>query len=216
VGEKSEFIYTGVKNMRMRKKKHRDARIEARAGLLFGHDFKMPAFLEIGCGKGGFICELAGNNPGANFVAVERNPDVIILAMEKAGSLCLANLRFLIIDAANIADYFGPGEIAGIYLNFSDPWHKNYQAHKRLTGKAFLEIYKNILIPGAKIILKTDNQNFFDFSLRSLSAGGFKILNQTRDLYSSEFAEHNVRTEYENKFISEGVKICRAEAAYIK
>ena len=222
--------------MRMRKKKHRDARIEARADLLFvGRDapgapavqfheksdsrraegvtpYSFPVFLEIGCGKGGFICEMAQNNPGLNFVAAERNPDVIILAMEKAHGLGLENVKFLIADALNLLDYFNPGQVAGIYLNFSDPWHKNYQAHKRLTYKTFLEIYKNILISGAKLIIKTDNKNLFDFSLRSLPANGFEILNQTRDLYSSGFLENNVQTEYEKKFVAEGVKICWMEA----
>jgi len=201
----------------MRKKKHREARIEARADLYFKpelKDFKMPVFLEIGCGKGGFICGLAQNNPEFNFVAVERNPDVMVLAMEKAESLGLKNVRFLIIEAQNLADYFMPGEVAGIYLNFSDPWHKNYQVHKRLTYKKFLEIYKNILIPGSKLIMKTDNQKLFDFSLRSLSDNGFKILNQTRDLYSSGFLEGNIQTEYESKFIAESVNICRVEAVY--
>ena len=202
--------------MRMRKKKHRDARIEARADLHFNADFSTPVFLEIGCGKGGFICQLAQNNPELNFVAVERNPDVILLAMERAANLGLKNVRFLMIEARNMADYFSAEQVAGIYLNFSDPWHKNYQAHKRLTYKAFLEIYKKILIPGAKLVLKTDNEKFFDFSVRSLSDNGFEILNQTRDLYSSEFSENNVQTEYENKFVAEGIEICRVEAVYIK
>ena len=200
--------------MRMRKKKHRDARIAARADLYFDGSFGMPVFLEIGCGKGGFICGLAQSYPEYNFVAVERNPDVMVLAMEKAAGLGLKNARFLIADAEDLAAHFAPGQVAGIYLNFSDPWHKNYQAHKRLTYKTFLEIYKELLIPGSRLIMKTDNYNLFKFSLRSLSDNGFQILSQTCDLYSSGFPENNVRTEYEEKFISEGVKICRLEASY--
>jgi len=210
----------------MRKKKHRDARIAARADLLFlsgsdsseidlRHGFLdtcVPVFLEIGCGKGGFICELAGREPVLNFVAMERNLDVLVLAMEQAYNLGLGNVRFLMGEAERLADYFAPGQIAGIYLNFSDPWHKNRQAHKRLTHKYFLEIYKRVLRPGASIIMKTDNTNLFDFSLRSFAANGFKIISCTRDLYSSEFLAGNVATEYERKFVSDGVNICRLEA----
>lgn len=204
--------------MRMRKKKHRDARIQSHADLLFNaevENFSTPVFLEIGCGKGGFICELAKLNPDANFVAVERNPDVMVLGMENAASMGLANVRFLQANAERLAEYFAPGAVAGIYLNFSDPWHKRYQAAKRLTYKSFLELYKNIMTPGARLIMKTDNINLFDFSVKSLSENGFTILNQTRDLYSSEFLEGNVQTEYEKKFVAEGVKICRIEAVYI-
>ena len=203
--------------MRMRKKKHRDARFEARADLCFDtekfpEEFKPPVFLEIGCGKGGFICELAQKNPDANFVAVERNLDVMILAMEKAAELGLTNVRFLSIDAENLAEYFPTSTVAGIYLNFSDPWHKTYQASKRLTYTTFLEIYKRILVPNAKLIMKTDNQNLFTFSLNRLAENGFEVLAQTRDLYGDGNLEDNVQTEYEKKFVAEGVAICRLEA----
>lgn len=203
--------------MRMRKKKHRDTRIQARADLYFifeKKEFNTPVFLEIGCGKGSFVCELALNNPDSHFIAIEKNPDVMVLAMERAESMGLKNVRFLIADAENLTEYFEPSTIAGIYLNFSDPWRKNYQVHKRLTYKTFLDIYKRILIPESKIIMKTDNQNLFNFSLKSLSDNGFEILNQTRDLYSSEFLIGNVQTEYEKKFVGEGVKICRLEAVW--
>ena len=198
--------------MRMRKKKHRDARLAACKCVHFASDFKLPAYLEIGCGKGGFICATALANPELNFVAVERNPDVMLLAMERAVSLGLANLRFIIGDAENLAEYFKPDEVSGIYLNFSDPWHKNCHAHKRLTHARYLDIYKIIMAPQAKLVIKTDNLPFFNYTLRSLQANNFDIISQTRDLYSCEDLYNNVQTEYEQKFISEGVKICRVEA----
>jgi len=201
----------------MRKKKHRDARFQARADLCFepaefADKFKPPVFLEIGCGKGGFICELAQGHPNANFVAVEKNLDVMVLAMEKAAELGLTNVRFLSADAKNLAEHFAPAIVGGIYLNFSDPWHKRYQASKRLTYKTFLEIYKSILIPEAKLVMKTDNQNLFSFSVKSLAENGFEILSQTRDLYGEGISDGNVQTEYEKKFVAEGVAICRLEA----
>ena len=201
--------------MRLRKKKHRDARLEACAGLYFDSGFRKPVFLEIGCGKGGFICGLACDNPDINFAAVERNPDVILIAMEKARGMGLKNLRFINDEAENLADYFGPEQVAGIYLNFSDPWHKNYQVRKRLTYKTFLDIYKNILVPGSKIIMKTDNRKLFDFSVKSLYDNGFLIFSLTHDLYSDGVPDDNIQTEYEKKFVGQGIKICRLEAGYL-
>jgi tRNA (guanine-N7-)-methyltransferase len=197
----------------MRKKKHREARIQAKAEFLYNsYNFAPPVFLEIGCGKGDFICEMARTNPGSNFVAVEKNLDVMVLAMEKAADLGLKNLLFSFGYAEKLDGYFPPATVAGIYLNFSDPWHKRYHAGRRLTHKTFLDIYKRILIPGAIIIMKTDNKNLFDFSVKSFSENGFTVINQTRDLYSSGFSEGNVQTEYEKKFVAEGVPICRLEA----
>jgi len=114
----------------------------------------------------------------------------------------------------NLEEYFGDFKISKIYLNFSDPWHKRYQANKRLTSPVFLEIYKKILKPEAKIIMKTDNKNLFDYSLKSLPANGFKLENTTHDLYNSEFfnPEENIQTEYEKNFVSQSIPICYLEA----
>ena len=202
--------------MRMRKKKRREERIAARAGLHFGRGFGTPVFLEIGCGKGGFICELAKNTPGHNFVAVERNRDVVLLAMERADRLGLGNVRFLIAEAEKLADYFEPGQVAGIYLNFSDPWHKNAHAHRRLTHGRFLSVYKKIMMPGASLSMKTDNQGLFDFSVKSLAENGFEIISCTRDLYAGGCLCGNVQTEYEQKFVAEGAKIYRLEARILE
>ena len=43
-----------------------------------------PVVLEIGCGKGGFACELAKRNPDINVLAVEKSDNVIVAGCEKA------------------------------------------------------------------------------------------------------------------------------------
>ena len=43
-----------------------------------------PLFLEIGCGKGGFACEFARQNPNVNLLAVEKTANVIVTAAETA------------------------------------------------------------------------------------------------------------------------------------
>ncbi|MCL1858123.1 MAG: tRNA (guanosine(46)-N7)-methyltransferase TrmB [Oscillospiraceae bacterium] len=201
--------------MRMRKKKHTDERIEACSEYMHWNDMFIKnklIYLEIGCGKGDFICATAQKYPDINFIAVEKISDVIVIATEKAKSLDLPNLRFMIVDAKNLSDYFAPGQISRIYLNFSDPWHKRYQHNKRLTSPVFLEIYKKIIKSNAEIILKTDNKDFFDFSVKSLSSNGFEIKHKTYDLYNSEFIDNNIQTEYEKIFILQNIPICYLEA----
>ena len=117
--------------MRMRKKKHGAERIAALSYLLatpqtlyaqrdnlqalFGNDH--PVSLEIGCGKGSFIVELARRFPQRNFIAMERVSDVILTAMECCARAGLSNIRFLIADAQFLPDYFAPGSIQTIYLS---------------------------------------------------------------------------------------------------
>jgi len=203
--------------MRMRKKKHTGERIQACLEYLnynYMFDAGREIYLEIGCGKGEFICDMAQKYPDVNFIAVEYIADVIVMAMEKVKSMYLSNVKFLIENALNLEKHFPENQISALYLNFSDPWRKRYQWHFRLTHKNFLEIYKKILKPGAKIMLKTDNKDFFDFSVKSFTSNGFTIENQTYDLYNSEFVNGNIQTEYEKKFVEQNVPIYYLIAVY--
>ena len=60
---------------------------------IFGND--NPVRLEIGCGKGKFVCELAARNPDVNFVAVEKISNVLIEAVERALNEGLKNVHFI-------------------------------------------------------------------------------------------------------------------------
>ena len=209
--------------MRMRKKKNCASRMEKCSSIwiknpeenkgkwkeIFGND--NPIHIEIGCGKGNFITGMAKKYPDINFIAIEKVEDVIVMAMEKAMAAELDNVLFMDMDAEKIEDFFEFGEISRIYLNFSDPWKKNKQAKRRLTHKNFLDRYKKVLREGDYIWFKTDNRNLFEFSLNSFCAENFKLENITLDLHNSGF-EDNVVTEYEQRFLDEGMPIYRLEA----
>lgn len=212
--------------MRVRKKKNCDIRLEKSGSLWIKNpqDLKgkwkeefqnqNPIHIEIGSGKGKFICEMAEKYPDINFVAIEVVKDVIVIAMEKAEPKELKNLRFIIADASDLCDFFEKGEISRIYLNFSDPWKKRKQAKRRLTHKNFLNIYKKLLNNGDFIWFKTDNKALFEFSLNSFAEENFKMSDICFDLHNSDF-EDNVMTEYETRFSKEGMPIYRVCATYL-
>lgn len=170
-----------------------------------------PIHIEIGMGKGRFLTELAQKNPEINYLGIEKYSSVLIRAIEKRSSLELPapNLFFLRMDAEQIAEIFAPGEIARIYLNFSDPWPKDRHAKRRLTSKEFLARYGRSLAADGWIEFKTDNQPLFAFSLEEAAAAGWETREVTFDLHHSEWAEGNVMTEYEERFSSKGNPICR-------
>lgn len=214
--------------MRMRKKKNFDARLErvserlikepegfkGRWNEVFGND--NPIHIEIGCGKGKFIAEMAKINKDVNYIAIDVIADVLLMALEKTADEEYHNLRYMIFDAGKLGDCFAEGEIDRVYLNFSDPWKKNKQAKRRLTHANFLNIYKSFLVKGGFVCFKTDNRSLFEFSLNSIAADrDFKMQNITLDLHNSGF-EGNVMTEYETKFSEQGMPIYRLEAEYLK
>ena len=213
--------------MRIRKRKHTDERIERCGKLLcaspeenkgkwqefFGNS--NPIHLEIGCGKGDFMVELARRNPDINYIALEKEKDVIVIALEKAAAAGIENVIYCNSYAENLTDFFEKNEIQRVYLNFSDPWKKSRHAKRRLTSEKFLISYREILPDDGSIFFKTDNRPLFDFSLEQFPLCGFRLENVTFDLHNSEFAADNIMTEYERNFSAKGFPINRLEAYII-
>lgn len=173
---------------------------------LFGNDG--PIYLEIGCGKGKFILTRAEQNPSANFIAVEGQENVILRAMEKAEAAGLPNLRLFIDFVNDIGDYFEKGELAGIYLNFSDPWPKARHDKRRLTYHKRLENYFSIMGEDGFVEFKSDNDGLFEFTLEEIPlVPHLEMVEMTRDLHKSEYESRLVTTEYEDKFHESGKNI---------
>lgn len=176
---------------------------------LFGN--KNPIVLEIGCGKGAFACTYALQNPEINIIAVEKVANVIVSACETAEKMQLKNVRFMKCGAEYLPSYLPDNSISAVFLNFSCPYPKKSYAKHRLTHERFLKIYKKLMTKDAFLCQKTDNMQFFEFSLESLSQNGFKLSNVSLDLHNSDF-EGNIVTEYEKRFSDLGKPIYRLEA----
>ena len=223
--------------MRMRKKRNFDARMDACGDLLLAQgtagilnmqvaakeyralvDFKEtfgndnPVELEIGCGKGGFIIKLAKQTPNVNFLALEKMSNVILTPLEKVKEDGVENIRFLNIRAECLPCYIPENSLDTIYLNFSTPLPKLGYANQRLTHRNFLETYKKLLKKGGKIVQKTDDKDFFEFSLEEYKACGFQTENVTYNLHEKGNPEWNIVTEYESKWVERGLPIHRLEA----
>ena len=168
----------------------------------FGND--NPIHLEIGMGKGNFLIGMAKKYPNINFVGVERYTGVLARAINKINQEEIKNIRVINIDAIKLNEVFDH-EIETIYLNFSDPWPKKRHAKRRLTSEDFLRVYDSLFVCDNLIIQKTDNVGLFESSIVSLSTYGYKIEDISLDLASTD--KENVMTEYEAKFVSEGIKI---------
>jgi len=194
---------------------HEEQEQKGKWGELFGNDH--PIHVEIGMGKGQFITALAQMHPEINYIGVEKYSSVLIRAIEKQEQLKLPNLKFIRMDAENIAEVFAKDEVDRIYLNFSDPWPKDRHARRRLTSRQFLARYDQFLKEDSWIEFKTDNVDLFDFSLEEVEAAGWKLRVCTRDLHADPvLCEGNVMTEYEERFSSMGNPIHKLVAYRIK
>jgi tRNA (guanine-N7-)-methyltransferase len=178
---------------------------------VFGND--NPIYIEIGTGRGRFISTHAKHNEGINYIGIELEHELLGRVGHKAEDLEVgSNLRLSAANATRLADFFEPGEVSRIYLNFSDPWPKKKHEKRRLTSTDFLTSYRAVLKPEGAVHFKTDNRELFEFSLNMFAADDWKMQKITFDLHNSEWVEGNVMTEYEEKFSSKGMPIYRVEA----
>ena len=161
--------------------------------------------IEVGMGKGKFMMGMAKAHPDINYIGIEMYSSVLYRAVQKLELEPLENLRYILLDAKDIANVFEKGEVDRIYLNFSDPWPKDRHAKRRLPSRQFLARFNQILKEGGVIEFKTDNKDLFAFAEEEVEPAGWKILEITYDLHNDEkMVEGNIMTEYEEKFSSMG------------
>ncbi len=166
-----------------------------------------PIYLEIGCGKGKFVCEMAKKLPEVNFVACEKISNVLIEALERAKAEKITNVYFLNCAAEVLQRYFTPGSVDRLYLNFSNPLPKEGYKKQRLTHPRFLSIYGKLLKKGGLILQKTDDEDFYKFSVESFKQAGFEVISTCENYLLTE--KEDVETEHERRFKDMGKRIYR-------
>ena len=208
--------------MRMRKKKNLVPRMEACDACWIRRPEEhrgrwrelMPGArelrVELGCGKGRFTAETAKAEPDVLLIAVEKVPDAMVVAMERVRDAGLTNVFFIDADAALLPEFFAPGEVDRIYINFCDPWPRSNQKKRRLTHGNFLRQYRRVLRPAGQIHFKTDNDKLFAWSVEEIPQFGFSLSEVTTDLHAD--GPVGVMTDYEAKFFAEGKNINRCVA----
>ncbi|MEG0692955.1 MAG: tRNA (guanosine(46)-N7)-methyltransferase TrmB [Oscillospiraceae bacterium] len=171
-----------------------------------------PICLELGCGKGRFLAQVAVVNQDKNFIGVDLSSDMLgltkrnIEASYKENSLEIENVCITWQNIERIENIISGDVIDRIYINFCNPWHKPSQFKKRLTHTRQLLNYRKFLKENGELHFKTDDDQLFTHSLGYLKEAGFEVIYQTTDLHSSGY-EPNYRTEHEDMYSAEGIKI---------
>lgn len=168
-----------------------------------------PIVLELACGKGEYTIGLGEAFPDKNFIGIDVKGDRIARGSKRAIDKKLENVAFLRTPIQFLEEFFEDGEIAEIWIIHPDPQPRDKEEKKRLTFVTYLELYKKLIKGNSLVHLKTDNYPFFEYSLGTFEANGFKILEQTTDLYESDLLQQHlgIETYYEKKFVELGFKI---------
>lgn len=173
-----------------------------------------PIYLELGCGKGQFMAQLAVENQNINYIAIDLVDAMLGLAkrnIEQAYQDAKIEPQNILITRFDIERIFlildKQDEIERIYINFCNPWPRGKHRKKRLTHSRQLEKYKQFLKDTGEIYFKTDDDELFTASLTYLEESGFEIIKRTNDLHQEPIFEKNIETEHEKMFSEQGIKI---------
>jgi tRNA (guanine-N7-)-methyltransferase len=172
----------------------------------WGKDFfknDKPVVLELACGKGEYTVNLGRLFPQKNFIGIDYKGNRIWRGAKTALEDGVANVGFLRIQIEMLLDYFGDGEVDEIWITFPDPQPQVSREKKRLTSPRFLDKYKQILKPGGYVNLKTDNDDFYAYTVEKVNELGLKTHIKTEHLYISEYANEvlSIKTYYEKKYL---------------
>lgn len=210
--------------MRMRRKPWARPELEAcpfyieKAAVNYGvwkSAFKkdQPLQMELGCGKGGFVAQLALKNPDINYIAVDIKSEVLavgrrtIVKLFEENNRSVDNIMLITQDIERIDSAFSPEDkIERIYINFCNPWPRAKHKKRRLTYPKQLNLYKTFLKKGGEIRFKTDDKELFEDSIEYFRETGLKITYITRDLHKSDVSD-NIETEHEKMFSEMGINI---------
>lgn len=172
----------------------------------------LPLYVELGCGKGGFVSQAAFHDPLHNYLAVDIKYEMLGLAkrnVEKvyAGHRDTDNVRLTAHNIERISLMMGEEDrVDRIYINFCNPWPRMKHKKRRLTHPRQLMQYRTFLKDGGEIRFKTDDDALFEESLDYFRSCGFVVTYITYDLHHSDFTE-NIMTEHEKMFSDEGICI---------
>ena len=119
-------------------------------------DREAPLWLEIGCGNGFFLRDVALAHPEANIVGIEIRYKRTVMCAKKLVAAEVTNARICRYHAGYLDDLFEPGALQRIFVNHPDPWPKERHEKNRLISRWFLEDVVRYLAPGGIFQLKSD------------------------------------------------------------
>jgi len=171
---------------------------------LFGND--NPLALEIGCGIGDFVIQIAAQHPELNFIAIDIFNQGCRQTCSRIEASGRKNIRMMRIEARHLMyHYLGKDRLQKLYINCPDPWPKKRHRKRRLLNKDFLDLASYCLQPGAVLNFTTDFADYGETTSELLTADDrFENCHQTP--YTHDLGNYPI-SKYMRRFLDRGQPI---------
>jgi tRNA (guanine-N7-)-methyltransferase len=162
-----------------------------------------PLALDLGCGNGLFLAALAASEPGWNMLGIEKKDYRVRQARRR--SRHLPNARIVQGEVTEVMSAFPAAAITRVYLLFSDPWPKRRHAVRRLVQDDFVALVGSKLQRDGVFFFATDAAEYLDWAKERFAAAGWRLGDWIPP-------EGWPTTEFEQRFVADGVQIGRFQA----
>lgn len=168
-----------------------------------------PYVLELGCGNGEYTLALAQKYPDKNFIGVDVKGSRIWTGAKKALNLSLNNAAFIITYIDRLFIVFNKPIVEEVWIPFPNPFPLRKSIKQRLVHKRFIDVYRRICLPNARIHLKTDDETLYNYALKVIEEEKLNLIASTDDLYKSDLYKDalTIQTKYEKQHIEDGKTI---------
>ena len=153
---------------------------------IFGNDH--PLEIDLGCGDGSFLIEMAQHYPERNFLGVERLLGRVRGVCKRIQELGLTNVMVLRLESQYTLEYLlAPASVSRLHLLCPDPWPKARHHKRRLVQQEFLHILQKTLSPGGEFLFKTDHPEYYEWVLEQMES----LISKPRTHFTSILGQRN-------------------------
>ncbi len=163
--------------------------------------------LEIGCGAGEVLLDLATRHTENDYLGIEVYRPGLGRLLRALAERRLGNVRLLCEDAATLIERrIGPQTLAAVYLFFPDPWPKKRHQKRRLIQPEIATLLRERLMPHGRVFIATDWEDYASHILEVMEADlGF--INLAGPGTFAPRPRWRVRTRYEARALVQGRRI---------
>ena len=187
------------------------------AGELVPHDYfrklqhaeicrgDRPLEVDLGCGDGSFLMDMAREFPERDFLGVERLLGRVRKVCKKITRRHLENARVLRLESRYVTEWLLPAaSVSRLHLLCPDPWPKLRHNRRRLMQVDFLEAVRRVLLPGGEFLFMTDHEEYFQWAEEKVAEfAKFELLEWSEDSFFYP------KTDFQRQWESEGKSMWR-------
>jgi tRNA (guanine-N7-)-methyltransferase len=170
-----------------------------RAPLDLGFAEGRPLWLEVGFGGGEHLVHLCQTHPDRFLIGCEPFVNGIAMLLGKLRDGPPANLMIHPGDVRDLFDVLPDGGLAGVFLNYPDPWPKARHHRRRFVTPEYLQPLHRVMAPGAHLHIATDIDDYARQAREELPGAGFTPVSDGAAPWAGWLS-----TRYEQKALREG------------